>query len=479
MIFDTIRVNNKKITQYYIMTQINKSIDISNLNLDNLKRISSQIDIDNIPCYQHVHERPQYKVNSDQKIVAIGDIHGDLISLLIILFGAELINKDLEWVGNNTFLVFTGDLLDDYRPDLKEMKQHPADEITIISFLADLDIQALKQGGRVLLCLGNHELMNILDNRFEYVQKSTMNYFNKYLGSRYEQFKPNSILRQKLSCLFEPFILINNKYFFCHAGITPNFLKELIDVYQTETEDINKLIFIMNIKEDFIRAPNIISQLIDFSLDMKYIVRFGYDEENPRHQWIKKNGIDFYWTRIYEDYGKGCHEFAEAIELSGLGSDLIMIKGHDNHNRIKKTCNNKIYLIDSSISRTFQNDSTKLISDNMYYLEIQNNNIHIVRIDVKDNDTIYKEKFEKFMYNDTYPYSLIEKSGIFIKSLSNVVSKLSSKLYNVVPKIPYEDDKDSTTDSELTYQEDQDVVTYYNDDGVPHDKYGRILFGGR
>ena len=67
------------------MTQINKSIDISNLNLDNLKRISSQIDIDNIPCYQHVHERPQYKVNSDQKIVAIGDIHGDLISLLIII----------------------------------------------------------------------------------------------------------------------------------------------------------------------------------------------------------------------------------------------------------------------------------------------------------------------------------------------------------------------------------------------------------
>ena len=58
------------------------------------------------------------------------------------------------------------------------MKQHPADEITIISFLADLNTQALKTRGRVLLCLGNHELINIIENRFVYVSEPTKKYFN-------------------------------------------------------------------------------------------------------------------------------------------------------------------------------------------------------------------------------------------------------------------------------------------------------------
>jgi hypothetical protein len=244
-------------------------VDISSLNFNNLKRISSQLDINKIQC-NGIDSSPIYDIDASHKIIAIGDIHGDLTSLLVILFGAQLINNNLEWVGGNTFLVFTGDLLDNYRNKyfIDSIKQHPADEITIISFLADLNQQALQTQGRVLLCLGNHELLNIV-NYYVYVSEPTNNYFRQHLYSREKQFTANSILRHKLACLFEPFILINNKYFFCHAGLTIGFI-----------QDLNK---------NYPDKSNMRDKLIEFSRDIKNIVQ---GVNNPSKKWILNNHIN-------------------------------------------------------------------------------------------------------------------------------------------------------------------------------------------
>ena len=62
------------------MTSIKKktlSIDISNLNLNKLKRISSKLDIDNIQC-DVTNSSAIYDIDDSHKIIAIGDIHGDL-----------------------------------------------------------------------------------------------------------------------------------------------------------------------------------------------------------------------------------------------------------------------------------------------------------------------------------------------------------------------------------------------------------------
>jgi hypothetical protein len=365
-------------------------IDISNLNFSNLKRISSQHDIDSIHCNTEDHIYPIYTIDENQRIIAVGDIHGDLTSLLVILFGAQLINNDLEWVGENTFLIFTGDFLDDYRTKLEIdfMKQHPADEITIISFLADLNTQALKTRGRVLLCLGNHELINIIENRFVYVSEPTKKYFNDYLSSREEQFRPNSILRQKLSCLFEPFILINNKYFFCHAGPSAKFIEDLNLHYQKD----------------------IMENLLEFSKDMKNIIASGYNTSN---EWIMEHIIrgheaSFFWTRYYSEKDEGCSIFDNFSKLLGL-PNLILIKGHDTQDTIKESCNKKIYLIDTMISRSFLNktkkNKEKLISDNMNYLEIQNGSFSMISVKLNKSETIYKEKLEEFIVNETNHYT--------------------------------------------------------------------------
>ena len=408
-----------------------KIIDISNLNFDNLKRISSQNDINNIKCEFKDHTTPLYNLSPKQKIVALGDIHGDLTSLLVILFGAELINTNLEWIGGNTFLIFTGDLLDNYRGphSVVSMKQHPADEITIISYIADLNIQALKTEGRVVLTLGNHELLNIIHNDFRYVSEQTKQYFKEYISKRKEQFKPNSILRQKLSCLFEPFIIINNKYFFCHAGPTPEFINDLNTHYP--------------------HLRNMDEKLIQFTIDTKNIVS-GLNENDPSKQWIIehmtsiKNGNEFrgsfFWTRYYGTKNAGCDIYDTTSKLLGI-NDLILIKGHDTQNDqiINESCNKKIYLSDTGMSRAFLSkgpqNSEKLISDYMYYIEIENNIFSMSRVRLSLTEKVYKKKLEQFIYNDTNPppKSLLDK----IKDKTGMaVTDFRNKLYHIVRGSP-------------------------------------------
>src|SRR5690349_8284260 len=74
-----------------------------------------------------------------QRIVAIGDIHGDYDQLVSILRASEVIDKSNHWVGGKTFLVQTGDLLD-----------RGADAKKVMDLLIDLEPQAKKAGGRVL-----------------------------------------------------------------------------------------------------------------------------------------------------------------------------------------------------------------------------------------------------------------------------------------------------------------------------------------
>jgi hypothetical protein len=401
------------------MNRLYGNLNISNLNLEKLIRISNQNDIDSIKCNNEDHKSPIYQVSEDTRIVVIGDIHGDLTALLIILLGTNLINNDLEWCGDKTYLVFTGDLLDNYRGGSMKIKQHPSDEITIISFLANLNDQAMKYQGRVLLCLGNHELMNIVYHQFDFVTSNTLIFFDDNLNSRTKQFEPNSMLRQKLSCLFEPFILINNKYFFCHAGLTPEFVNELNNQYP---------------------GDNILEKFELFSNDIKSIVRYGKKTDK---NWIMKHmeGYDstfeFFWTRYYGHKDKGCDIFNHVTDLLKL-PDLILIKGHDMQidNTIKESCNKKIYLIDTGISRAFQRSNNKLISDNMNFLEISNNTFSSISIFVdKSQENIYIEKLEEFSkYTIPHRPGILEKSGIIIKSLGNKLIQL----YDTIPRIsPY------------------------------------------
>ncbi|MCI0352383.1 MAG: metallophosphoesterase [Acidobacteriales bacterium] len=85
-----------------------------------------------------------------QRVVAVGDIHGDFDAFVRILRQTGLIDEQQKWAGGKSTLVQTGDFLD-RGPRVRE----------VMDLLMALEKQSRKAGGRVLVLLGNHEVMNI------------------------------------------------------------------------------------------------------------------------------------------------------------------------------------------------------------------------------------------------------------------------------------------------------------------------------
>jgi len=85
-----------------------------------------------------------------ERIVAIGDIHGDYDQFVRLLRAAQLIDAKDRWAGGKTHLVQTGDV-PDRGPDTRR----------ILDLLMRLEREARKAGGYVHALIGNHEAMNM------------------------------------------------------------------------------------------------------------------------------------------------------------------------------------------------------------------------------------------------------------------------------------------------------------------------------
>ena len=85
-----------------------------------------------------------------ERVVAIADIHGAYAAFEEILKQAGVIDEALQWSGGGTQLVIVGDVLD-----------RGADSRQAMDLIMRLEAEAVADGGRVHLVLGNHELMNL------------------------------------------------------------------------------------------------------------------------------------------------------------------------------------------------------------------------------------------------------------------------------------------------------------------------------
>src|SRR5206468_5061057 len=85
------------------------------------------------------------------RIVAVGDLHGDYQAWIDVARDAQLVDQSGHWAGGRTVLVQMGDILD--RGD---------DSLKIVLNLQQLQREAPRAGGKVLVVLGNHEAMNLL-----------------------------------------------------------------------------------------------------------------------------------------------------------------------------------------------------------------------------------------------------------------------------------------------------------------------------
>ena len=153
---------------------------------------------------------------TNKNIVVLGDIHGEFKSLLSILRFNNIIDSDNKWSFGDGQVVFTGDVFD------------RGDKVTECLWLIfQLEIQAKKQGGNVHYIIGNHEMMALLfDDRYV---ANKYKHAARHIQFHYSHFfDKHSVLGKWLRS--KNTLIRIGKQLFVHAGISPKFLEEKMEI---------------------------------------------------------------------------------------------------------------------------------------------------------------------------------------------------------------------------------------------------------
>ncbi|ORX49192.1 Metallo-dependent phosphatase [Hesseltinella vesiculosa] len=169
-----------------------------------------------IPCYLYALALSALTcfVAQARRIVAVGDLHGDLANSRKTFRMAGLIDDDDRWIGNDTVFVQTGDVLD-----------RGTDTIALYDLLRKLRDEAPATGGEVIPLLGNHEVMNLIGD-WRYVTRQEIDTFGSY-EDRVKAFRLDGFLGEYLGELNMTAVVDGNV--FCHGGIDINFAKLGVD----------------------------------------------------------------------------------------------------------------------------------------------------------------------------------------------------------------------------------------------------------
>ena len=269
------------------------------------------------------------------RIIAIGDLHGDLELAKRCLRLARCIDDEDNWIGGNTYIVQVGDQVDSCRPVFKKCNDETVsdepDDIPLLEFFTELDQKASENNGRVISLLGNHELMNVLgDMRYVSFKSSNNNRFKDELD-RSNQFRPGQKWAKYLGCTRLSSVIIGD-FIFVHAGFIPKFLKDA--KINDGKHDLIKL--------NAIIRKWLVGQIKDDLKDQSYIKTI-----------INGNPTSMFWDRILGSLPQNlnmndiqCEQhLADALNIFGVKSMVIghTPQFHPNKLGIHMTCNNVEY----------------------------------------------------------------------------------------------------------------------------------------
>lgn len=124
------------------------------------------------------------------KVVAIGDLHGDYENFVKILLGTHLVDQDLHWIAGRTHMVQNGDILD-RGPSARK----------IFDLLIQLEKEAEQAGGQVHVLTGNHEEMAMGGISFDYPGFVTLDQFLAFLPEDYRIARESEFYKKKTAGL--------------------------------------------------------------------------------------------------------------------------------------------------------------------------------------------------------------------------------------------------------------------------------------
>ncbi len=244
------------------------------------------------------------------RIVAVGDLHGDLSATREALRLAGAIDSTDTWIGGDLVLVQTGDILD--RGDEEE---------AILRLLVDLQEQAASAGGAIYMLNGNHELMNAyLDYRYvtdggwaDFEDVTTAVAVDSFLATlephqraRAQALRPGGEFA-RLMADNHTFLIVGSTLF-THGGVLP--------------------------------------EHVDWGLDwMNEKVRSWLRGEAEQPEWIRGD-LSPVWNRLYSDAPgqEACATLAEVLD--GLDVDRLVV-GHTIQDAgITSYCGGRVWCID-------------------------------------------------------------------------------------------------------------------------------------
>lgn len=333
------------------------------------------------------------KENKPSKIVVMGDIHGDFVMLLHLLLGNGIIkkvtqdelydfkvtldvDKDLiyyRYTGKDTMMVFVGDVIDGYRPNITLngttktndynitntilRKSNYTDqssipraynevlygEVKIIELLNTLHLLSSKEGGGVVKVCGNHELINILEPsplnqkyatplaetvRIPYTSKPTEDGSTNRFVIMKNNTPPDAVRMYSRDEFFKPggpgFDLLRHHNFqiiarldnilFVHGGISSTLSDQIKDILKLEN------------KELYIRSGLVFDEInTEFKKSLDNLVVFSKfsnvsDKDKILHE-IFYDSNSLTWNRTY---GSNCHKDGrECDELSNTFETIL------------------------------------------------------------------------------------------------------------------------------------------------------------
>ena len=171
----------------------------------------------------------QYEYNRPERIIIIGDIHGDLKRFKNILIDANIINNNLEWIAKpNTIVVQLGDQVDSLNRNPSAENWEILTDMEMIYFTDSLNMIAKSKECMLISLIGNHELMNTIGD-FSYVSE------NSKTDIRKNNFQPGGSIAQILSN--RPLVVKIGDLFFSHA----KFSLEHYNILMKYNKDISYL----------------------------------------------------------------------------------------------------------------------------------------------------------------------------------------------------------------------------------------------
>jgi hypothetical protein len=252
-----------------------------------------------------------------QRIVAIGDLHGDLARAQRAFRLGGAIDEKGSWVGGDLVVVQVGDQID--RGD---------DDRAILDWLARLKIEARDAGGDVVSLLGNHEIMNAqLD--FRYVTPGSLPAFSELgaaLPPRIDAHVPHE-MKGRAAAFFpggpyalrlasQPIAGWVGQNLFAHGGILPKHVREGLAKIDRDTDA-------------WLRG----------------------ERPKPPASVVGEDGI--VWTRLYSAAPgpAECRMLDEVLRAYGAKR---MIVGHTvQRGGIAAACDGKVWRVDCGMSRFY------------------------------------------------------------------------------------------------------------------------------